>query len=274
MRRPAALASLPAGSRCATEAAFAEAVRGTAVAGGAGRGRGAVPGRSRGSSRRRAPALPAGLGRAMQRFRLAAHGRHARDARRGGHVRSVLARSRGALGPLKSGPHACSTASNRPSGGRRRRRPRGGPACLTRPVGCRPRMQSAPPSVTALRRRGYGQPPLPVLRRRHAARTPRRAGRCGLRRRCARRPLRDVAVPLHLSASRPGRFYVCARPRWHGARPEPRRAWLCTGILRAACTRDVPRRACDGCAGLGLQHRRRLGAAGPHCRSAPRPVVL
>ena len=107
--------------------------------------------------RRVAPALPAGLGRAMRRSRLAAHGRHARDARRGGHVRNVLARSRGALGPLKSGPHVCATVSNRPSGGRCRRRPRGGPACLTRPAGCRPRLQSALLSATALRCHGAGQ---------------------------------------------------------------------------------------------------------------------
>lgn len=55
--------------------------------------------------------------------------------------------------------HVCTHAplSNRPLGGIRRKRPWGGPACLTRPAGCRPRLQSALPSATALRCHGAGQ---------------------------------------------------------------------------------------------------------------------
>ena len=175
---------LPVRSRCATEVAFAEGCG--ALPPPTGPDGAAKPCRAVAAAPRRrdTPALPAGIDHAIQRFLRATHGRHARDARRGGQVRSVHARIRGVLGHaqiMSARVRRCIEAVARRD--------------LSWAAAGRARMPDAAGRVQAAATLCPAQC--------RCLTTPRRAGRYGLRRGRARKPFRDVAVSQHLRASGP-----------------------------------------------------------------------
>lgn len=164
--------------------------------------------------------------------------------------------------------------SNRLPGGSRRRLLRGGPACLTPPVRRAPRRQPAPPSRVARELDERGAQPAratstirPAQCHCTSATAPATApaGFAALTRSsraAARRPLRLASGTSSQTAPRHGRAVTSAHLGLADSAPVQASASMgnargqggpeCARILRAACARAAPRRACAACAGLDL----------------------
>ena len=174
--------------------------------------------------------------------------------------------------PRKSGLHMRAAVSSQPLGGRRRGRPRGGPACLRRRSGARhvdnpPRPVPLPRSATAPATAPAG----------FAALT--RSSRAA-----ARRPLRLASGTSSQTAPRHGKAVTSAHLGL--ADSEPAQAFVSAGHARGQGRPECARASCGRlvrgpyCAAPALParvwtywHRRRLEAAGLRCYSAPCPAV-